>query len=323
MRQLLLTLTFLLAFISYSQNYNHVDSIVSNYPDKFRSINYFANRVAKDFDTDLDKTRAVYYWIANHIVYDYKSRRNGSNGYKSIEVTTEDDYKHKLLAMEKKYAERTLKRKLAVCEGYAQLFKFTLLELGIEAEVISGFARINPSEIGRIRNDTNHAWNAVKIQNEWKLVDATWSTDSEEEVPEQFNFRDTYFFIAPEDLILSHFPKDKKWQLLKNPLDKADYFYQPLFYETYYDSGLKLKEKTQGLIKIKSKDFIEITFDAIDPTYNYYYAFSEFSTSKKLFFEKKNGKYVTKIPFNSNRKTVLGIYHNFTAAIDFKIIPAK
>jgi len=73
--------TFLLVFFLFSlqsiiaQDYNKVDSIVNTYSKKFKSIKSFADRISSDFKTKKEKTRAVFYWIANNVTYDYKSLR--------------------------------------------------------------------------------------------------------------------------------------------------------------------------------------------------------------------------------------------------------
>ncbi|WP_047545148.1 transglutaminase domain-containing protein [Psychroserpens sp. Hel_I_66] len=312
---------FLSLEIAYTQNFALVDKTVSKYPSKFKSIKQFSNRVDEDFNTDLDKIRAVYFWISNNITYDYKSLKNNTNGYKKIKSKSKDDYEIRFLNMQKKYAERALKRKLAVCEGYSQLLKFTLIELDIETEVITGFAKSKAYEIGRITNRTNHAWNAVKINDTWKLIDATWSAGKEERSDREYDFTDIFFLIKPEKLILTHLPKDEKWQLLEKPISKANYFFKPLFYEAYHKSGLKLSQDQLGLIKLENNDFIEIKFDSINKIDdNYYYSFLGSNSSKRLFFKEKDGKFVTKIPVKSNRKTVLAIHNHFYTVLEFMII---
>lgn len=315
-------LTLFIVSISNAQDYSNIDSTASKYPNKFKSIKSFADKVRSDFDSDLHQIRAVYYWVANHIAYDYKSLKNNDNGFEFVNSNS-NDYEVRLSEMHRRYAERALKRKLAVCEGYSQLIKFTLEELNIETKVIHGFAKIFPSEIGYIRNITNHAWNAVKIENQWKLIDATWSTGNDISQPKTFKFTDTYFLIDPENLILSHFPKDKKWQLLDEPISKANYFFKPIFYEAYYNSGLKLNPTVVGIIKVKTRDKIKIIFDDIDLTKNYYYAFKNQHVSKPLVFEKKSGKHIAKIPFNSKRKTELGIYDDTQGVLEFKVVVEK
>lgn len=303
-----------------AQDYNTVDSKVDTYPKQFRSIEYFAKRIDKDFTTDLDKVRAAYYWISNNIGYDYKGRKEvifSKSPSKYRKGGTIDLYN----ANRKKYAENSLQTKKAICAGYSELLKYTLLELEIEAEVIIGYAKTNTGEIGRIAIDTDHAWNAVKIDNEWKLIDATWSTGNTLENQGELNFSDEYFLIDPEKMILNHYPKNPKWQLLKEHVKKSTYSYWPLFYSAYYNSGLDFKKTFKGIIKAKSD--ITIEFNTIDSTKTYYYSFKEEKYSTPIEFIKQKSKWVANIEYNSRKRTSLTIYSESKGLIGFKIIPSK
>lgn len=55
-----------------------------------------------------------------------------------------------------------------VCEGYAKAFKYLLDGLGIESTMVIGKG-INSSG-----QSENHAWNYVKLENNWYAVDCTW-----------------------------------------------------------------------------------------------------------------------------------------------------
>ena len=55
-----------------------------------------------------------------------------------------------------------------VCEGYARAFKYLLDGLGIESTMVIGKG-INSSG-----QSENHAWNYVKLENNWYAVDCTW-----------------------------------------------------------------------------------------------------------------------------------------------------
>lgn len=56
----------------------------------------------------------------------------------------------------------------SVCEGYAKAFKYILDEIGIECIFVFGDAIDNAGEA------ESHAWNYVKMDNNWYAVDVTW-----------------------------------------------------------------------------------------------------------------------------------------------------
>lgn len=59
--------------------------------------------------------------------------------------------------------------KEAVCAGYAEILRNALALKGIESHYIQGFSEKE--------GEAGHAWNQVKIGNNWYNVDLTWDRD--------------------------------------------------------------------------------------------------------------------------------------------------
>lgn len=322
MKNVLLLIFLCFAHFCTAQDFHKVDSIVKLYPSKFKSIESFAKKIDSDFKTDIEKTRAAYYWIANHISYDFEMFQKKQSAYKGIKYDNESEYEEKQLKQEIKYAEQCLKKKKAVCEGYSQLLKFTLNELDITCEVISGSSKLSYREIGRVKNSSNHAWNAVKIENKWQLIDATWSTGNPINSPQTFNFNDTYFFTNPEAFILDHFPENEKWQLIDKPIDRVTFFHLPIISHTFIDSDIKLNENTNGLIKVKEKDTIQLKFKHVNKDKFYSYAFKG-KSSTRFLFEKIGNEFIVNIPCSIKRPTSLILYFEGKSIIEYKIVLEK
>lgn len=308
--------------VAVAQNYATVDTKVASYPTSFPSVEAFAERIEKDFTKDADKVRAAYFWIATNIKYSYMGAR-GRRIYPRIKIktwTSQEDFEYKY---NKVYAKHALQAKSAVCEGYAQLLFYVCEALDIKAKVISGNAKTFREEIGKIPNDTDHAWNAVFFNNQWNLIDATWSTGNEEGKPGKFDFTDSYFCTAPEKLILTHFPEDEAWQLLEDKKSKKWFYNQPLFYEKYLRVKAALAPNMTGILNAKMKDSISLQFTYIDTTKNYYYSFTRDEYIKPLKPKRTGDVYVVKVPFNGTNPDYLGIYANNDAIMEFRIIPKR
>ena len=58
--------------------------------------------------------------------------------------------------------------KKSVCEGYAKAFKYILDDMEIPCIVVFGTAKNSSGQI------ESHAWNYVKLNNEWYAIDVTW-----------------------------------------------------------------------------------------------------------------------------------------------------
>lgn len=123
-------------------------------------VGWLASQLCAQFSSPTDKARAIFTWLHHNVDYDVHSFFSGM-----IVPST---------------PERTMTSGLAVCEGYAGLFAALALKAGLEAMVISGDSKgfgHAPLEPGQPVPpfDSNHAWNAVKIDNgEWKLIDSCW-----------------------------------------------------------------------------------------------------------------------------------------------------
>lgn len=315
---LFLTIFTLFITFSYSQeNYSVVDSKVNLFPKKFSSIKNLALRINKDFNTDSDKVRALFYWVANNIAYDYEYLKRNNKNYKPIEKISDEYYEKELTKQKIKYANYCLKKGMAICEGYSQIIKNTLDILNIESESISGYAKKKAREIGIIKKRTNHAWNAVKINNKWFLLDVTWAAKNNSD-----HINENYYLILPKDLILSHFPKDEKWLLLDKPISKSEFFFAPIIHPNYYNSGVKINLKTKGLIKVKKDEIIKLTFDNVIEDDIYYFQFKNEEYSKPFKFIKENNKYIVKIPYTKSRNSELTLFHNGESILLFKILNA-
>ncbi|MFD0965018.1 transglutaminase domain-containing protein [Pseudofulvibacter geojedonensis] len=313
-----LLLFFFLQF-SLAQDYSKVDAIVAKYPKKFSSINDLAQKIKDDFTSEEDRVRAAYYWVSNNISYDFKYLDSGKTPYKSI--PDDHQYSSKLAKQKRKYANKCFSSKKAICEGYSLILNYIYKYLQIESIVIVGGTKQYTRKIGRVRSSSNHAWNAVRINNEWKLIDATWSTGNSRKVPNKFDFSDEYFFTPPENFILTHYPDKKEWQFLKKTISKETFYYNPIFHGTYFNSGLKINQFHKGLIKIKDKKSIKLNFTEIDSTRYYSYKFNNQKFSNDLTFKREKNSYFVDIPLPSKRPRELIIYDEIHGIIEFKLIP--
>ena len=154
----------------------------------------------------IEKAYIVFYWMSENIIYDMKILKSENNK----DNTPEGIYK---------YGK-------SVCSGYSKLFSYILNNIGVETEYIKGYAKGHEYTPGEIIEQTNHEWNAIKFNDNYFLIDSTWGSGEEEGDSHIKELDDFYFFCNPKYLIFTHFPEDPKWQLLKNPLTKEDFFNQ-------------------------------------------------------------------------------------------------
>jgi hypothetical protein len=196
-----------------------------------QSVQTLASYLVEPVKDELEKVRAIYRWIAQNIAYDAKGLATGKYG----------DLR----------PDAVLQRRTAVCEGYAGLFEKLARAAGLKVVKISGYAKgyhYTPGD--RFDGPTNHAWNGVMIAGQWHLLDSTWGAGY---VTEQGQFvrrlEEHYFLTPPSEFIYDHLPEAPKWQLLRQPLSKADFERLVFVKPGFFRHELKIASHPEGVIR--------------------------------------------------------------------------
>ena len=201
-------------FSGFSQNKNaaftSVDDKILNLAEyQSENSDSLVKILTKDFSTEIEKVRALFVWVANNISYNvpkYAERSRQANAIQKKPDLSES-------------AENIIQKRKAVCEGYSNLMEALCTKAGIHCVVVEGIGRPEKNQ-----NDL-HAWNAVKIDGEWKLLDVTWSSGGINVNKNKFEkrFDDTFFLMPPAEFIKTHYPFDPVWQLLLKPVKRKEF----------------------------------------------------------------------------------------------------
>ena len=112
---------------------------------------------------------------------------------------------------------------------------------------------------------SNHAWNAIFIEGEWRLVDSTWDAGYIDGKSFHWRKQDFFFLMDPEYFVNSHLPytnKDqavsKAWQLLDNPVDPKTFFKSLQLREASIKFGVFPRSHKDAIVHIKGEICIEI-----------------------------------------------------------------
>lgn len=205
------------------ENFIEIDMHALNAPESAeKSIESLAAYLTGPAKNDTQKARAIYRWIAENIDYDVQGLSQGRYGDTS--------------------AEGVLKRGKSVCGGYSNLFKGLANASGLETVVIGGYSKYNYTP-GMSFSDPDHAWNAVKIDEKWYLIDSTWGAGNVENGKFNRKFEDYFFLTPPVEFVYSHLPEDSMWQLLDEPISKEEFEDLVYLMPTFFDFGMKLGNK--------------------------------------------------------------------------------
>ena len=216
---------------AYSQpEYEKVEAWVAAFPKPAANVGSteIARKLTEPFKTDTEKARALFSWIAHNIRYDCEKYRYPERV--RFSGRTKEDVQREQEKWEADQLKQTLRKKKGVCEDYSRLFKVMCDSVGLEAVIIDGNARQFFRPFRKLPKGTDHTWNAVKIDGQWRLLDPTWAAGYADEEVTKFtaDYQPGYFMTSPAWFVQDHFPQDPKWQLLETPVGREAFPEQAL-----------------------------------------------------------------------------------------------
>jgi len=257
-------LFLLISTLGFAQDFTNIKAKTDRYRN-IDSAEKLADKINKDFTSDDDKVKALFCWLTSNISYDLEEYYNPSSRSTYFRYRTEEERIQKLEEIKNKTVTKTIIGRKAVCEGYARTFHKVCTLLGIESEVIGGYARFGYPQIGKPQSNTNHAWNAVKLNGKWQYIDATWGAGSVVNGQWQRIFKPYYFNISKEHYFKTHLPETDKWKHKIGDITKKEFYNQPIYSERFLASGVELIQPKKGTIRKNSDGTISFSFkNAID-----------------------------------------------------------
>ncbi|MBN3325545.1 KY peptidase, partial [Atractosteus spatula] len=165
------------------------------------NVEVLVQEVVKQAHSELEKVRAIWMWVTHNIEYDVEGFHNPG--------------------LRCGAAEEVLRTGKGVCGGYASLFQKMCSLAGIKCVEVSGYSKGYGYQQGmHFTGQSDHAWNAVVLEEKWHLLDSTWGAGKCNDDCSKFTFQydEFYFLTHPALFVGNHFPLERKWQLLEPPL---------------------------------------------------------------------------------------------------------
>lgn len=152
---------------------------------------------------DFEKVRSIYTWIVSNISYDHKVIADNS---RRINNNIGD----------------ILRRRKAICMGYADLFEAMANLAELEAATVDGYSKGTATSIADL-SEPDHSWNAVKLQGNWYLLDATWGSSLAQNDLDYTTINEDYYLSDPAIFLETHLPIVPFWQLNNCPINPDTY----------------------------------------------------------------------------------------------------
>ena len=189
-------------------------------------LNVIHNKISSDM-SDYEKELAIHDYIVMNCTYDSVNHNNDNN---TIPDTSYTSYGALVLGA-------------AVCQGYSSAFKLFMNMLNIECDIITGQA-----------GGESHAWNRVKIDGDYYLVDVTWNS-SISKAKSNNRVHYDFFNLTDEAMNASHTPNKPQTKVANST--RYNYFYY------------------NNLVVSSKNDFLAVLQDTLDKGENYVYVLYE------------------------------------------------
>jgi hypothetical protein len=193
-----------------------------------------------------------------------------------------------------------VKSRLAVCEGYSNLFQKLCDEMAVPCDVVHGYARGVGSSpfINETPSDSNHAWNVVNIEGAWYLIDCTWDAGNLRGSGFQADYCTDYLFIKPEYFIYNHFPEDPRQQLLENPVSPAEFSRLPFYRPKFFDVVSGVAGGPEKVLRVDGKTELEFSMkDGFLPDLEVYDKTGDKRLEYHAFVQKEGDRYKAYLSF--------------------------
>ena len=211
----------------------HIKSVlIGQYPN----TEVLAKALTNGMNSDLHKTYAIYRWVTQNIEYDTDAYF--SNNLRGIGS-----------------ASAVLQNRKAVCDGYSELMMKLGQAAGLKIEKIIGYGKGASYIVGNAPASSNHAWNAVWIDENWYLLDSTWDAGSINRETRKFVKKEddfNYFLTSPSIFIYNHYPDLRKWQLLETEWTRQEFFAKVDVNERAFRLGLNLENLSNAIVTVES-----------------------------------------------------------------------
>ncbi|MDP5201556.1 transglutaminase domain-containing protein [Flavobacterium sp. DG2-3] len=316
---LLLLFHFISFNFTFSQKINEVDKIVAKYPKSFSTTEKLAERIEKDFDSDAERARAIYSWIAFNIKYDYNAYLNPPR-VQGFSYSSEAEKQRKIKQLNDNLIQKTFKSQKGVCEGFTALYQNLAESVGLKCEIIRGDSKTSLRDIGRKNTSSNHAWNTVLIGRKWILVDVTWGQGYYDSRKGRMvnDFNPAYFDTDPDYFFAKHYPDSGTF--LGERISKSDFLNGPLIYNKTIEKDYRIKTPNSGIIEAKNGDKITVEIKNVSKSNQVFYLNKKNQPVKVLNPKEKRGGLEFQILIDSNIGDYVTIFIDTDSVVSFKIV---
>ncbi|KAL2023820.1 hypothetical protein VTK56DRAFT_1087 [Thermocarpiscus australiensis] len=226
-------------------NLSQVDKnsrFLTNLPPTITPITLATTYVCRPYRSDVQRLRAIFTWVSEKIAW-------------------EEDFDGPI------DTRRVVQTKRGCAEEYATLVLEMCAAVGLTCEIVRGYLK-TPGEIPdvNIMPRSNHWWNAVLVDSEWRIMDCCLASPSNPRrglySSHSSSSADPWWFLTrPSEICWTHIPEHHAQQHMCPPVADEILLNLPCACPPYFKNGLQLVDYNTSLIRIEDLEMVHIKFN--------------------------------------------------------------
>jgi hypothetical protein len=214
---------------------------INSLPPMTNPVSLATGFVCRPYRSDVQRLRAIFTWVSEKITWE--------EGFDS-DIDS----------------RRVIQSKRGCPEEVAVLVLEMCAAVGIHAEVVRGYLK-SPGEVPEvgIMPRPNHAWNAVIVDGQWRIMDCSLAAPSH---PCRAQFSSVggqlaefwWFLTRPSEICWTHVPEQHYQQHLCPPMAHEVLLALPFACPPYFKNALQMVEYDSSMIRIEDLELAHIKF---------------------------------------------------------------
>jgi transglutaminase/protease-like cytokinesis protein 3 len=226
-------------------NLSQVDKnsrFISGLPPAITAIQLATTYVCRPYRSDVQRLRAIFTWVSERICW-------------------EEDFEGEI------DTRRVIQAKRGCAEEYAVLVMEMCSAVGIHCEVVRGYLK-TPGEVSEINimPRPNHWWNAVMVDNEWRMIDCCIASPS---YPRRGLYSsasnssaDSWWFLTrPLEICWTHIPEHHSQQHIVPPVAHETLLNLPCACAPFFRNEIEMVDYNTALTRIEDLEMVHIKFN--------------------------------------------------------------
>ncbi|KAJ2903000.1 cytokinesis protein 3 [Zalerion maritima] len=213
---------------------------ISGLPPMTTAITLATQYVCRPFRSDVQRLRAIFTWVAE-------------------KITWEEDFEGQI------DTRKVVQNKRGCSEEYAVLVAEMCAAVGLQCEIVRGYLK-TPGEIPEcnIMPRSNHWWNCVTVDNEWRIMDCSLASPSNPRralYSAGISSADPWWFLArPTEACWTHIPEHSGQQHICPPVAHEILLNLPCACPPYFKNSMDMVEYNTSLTRIEDLEMAHIQF---------------------------------------------------------------